>query len=350
MHPIFVELCLTLSKHGFKFLRTYDLGEVEGSCQECGHPIRYEQWFEDLETGEEFVIGSECMFKVYVFSHWRDQIEEKDIENRHLQRAGKWLWIIHRDHYLERIEEEIPQPKDYDKDFKELADDIKRLVFKVRSQIRQEEKEEQRKKLLLERKRTQIMKYKEFFAENNIDYESLNEKERQFVKDIYNLKRKGYTLTQKQGAWFDAIRSGNYNNHKQESNDNSTVNELITKLIKIRDEGLCELNGWELEFIESVANQVSEGRILSERQIECIKKIIGKLVEVSNVSNSYEGRETLPWIVNQIAGIWIQGVVKNIRRETPKAVLCDLVVVNGTEKVFEEVWVPKSQFKEIITL
>ena len=290
-HPIFVDLTMTLAKHGFNFLGTNDLGELDGICQECGHPIRYEQVFEDVQTNEEFTLGSECMFKIYVFYHWHDQIEEKDIENADLQRAGKWLWIAHRDDYIERIDGDLPEPKNYDKDFKKLANDMKKVVMKVRKEIKKELEEEEMKKKQMDLDMRQRMAWRDFIAGLKIDIHRLNQWEMDFLASIHKYQRKGYTLTEKQVAVLEKIK-----NEKSLTNENTIPDKFKEK------------------------------------------------------HKLFIGKKTKTWIINKLAGVWVSGEIVSVEKETLKALLCDIKIQNGTEKTLEQVWIPKSALQEEILL
>lgn len=292
-HKIHIKLCLTLAKHGFSFLGTNKLDKISGICQECGHHIKYEQVFKDTKYGKEYTIGSECMFKIYIFYHWKDQIDESDIENKHLQRAGKWLWIIHRDN-LERIVNDLPQPKDYNRDFKRLLDDLKNLVLKIRGIIKKEIEEEKRKKKKQLRKenrykekRVMVKKVREWVVLQGVDIDKCNDWELKFLATMYKAHMKRWSLSKKQEMIFNKIKGKGSLNTKY-----SVVN-----------------NG---------------------------NKYIGKIIPT--------------WLVKEKTGIEGIGTISYFYRETDLAILCDLMVENSSNEIFKEVWIPKSQILGEISL
>ena len=338
-HEIHIKLCLTLAKHGFKFLGTEDLLLVEGFCQECGHPIRYEQHFEDTQTHDEYIIGSDCMFKIYILSHWKDQIKEKDLENKHLQRAGKWLWIIHRDNYLERISEEIPQPKDYNKNFKQLADDLKVLVLKVRAEIKREVEKEK----IMQRELNKNKNEQRWLDSHSIDINICNDWERNFLDTMYKAYNNGWILSEKQKNTFDKIKNKKNNKQDVETNQNLGSIAIIDDISK--NGKYDQLNEWEKEFMESIDRQVDSGVVLSEKQLSIMQKIDDKLSngEKTEDFKDFIGKKVKPWFINKKTGNWTEGIVKSVKKETNSAILCNVLVEDGLEKILEEVWIPKSQ-------
>jgi len=366
-HEIHVELCLTLVKHGYKFVQTNDLGEMSGFCDECGHPLRYEQIYHDLQTGEVFTIGSDCMFKIYVLHHWGNQVDEKDLENKHLQRAGKWLWIIHRDDYLSRIEDELPQPKDYDKDFKKLADDLKVLVMKERNKIKKEIAEEKRiieekrrQKELEEYNRKQLETAKNWFASEGIDINTCTNWEKNFLNTMQEAYVKNWRLSDKQVTIFNRIKTEKC--IQQDVSNNQSLGSVAIVDIISKKIDYSKLTEWEKGFMESIERQVDLGYSLTQKQLNVMQKIEdkfsnGKKVdeivpintgEISNKINEncggYVGRKINSWLINKLTGIWTEGVVNIVKKETDSAILCNVFVKNGLEEIIvEEKWIPKSQ-------
>ena len=384
-HKIHVKLCLTLVKHGYKFVQTNDLGIPEGFCQECGHLIRYEQIYHDLKTNEVFSIGSNCMFKIYVLDHWRNQINEKDLENKDLQRAGKWLWIIHRDDYLSRIEEDLPQPKDYDNDFKKLADDLKVLVLRIRAKIKKEIAEENR--IAEEEKRQkerevyinrQEQDTQAWFVSEGIDISQCNDWERNFLDTMQEAYKKDWRLSDKQVDIFNKIKINKCIQKDVVSNQNLGSVAIVNDVSKKDD--YSQLNDWEKNFMESIEKQVDLGRLLTQKQLNIMQKIDDKLsngketdeivpIDVDEIVcndreddkgitidvrghavawndnyDGYIGRKVNSWVINKLTGEWNEGIVNFVKKETDSAILCDVFVKNGSGGILvEETWIPKSQ-------
>lgn len=342
-HEIHVDLCMTLAKHGAEFQTTNDLGEMAGFCNECGHPIRYEQIFLDIETDEEYVLGSDCMFKIYVFKYWKEQIEEKDIENKDLQRAGKWLWIINRDHYTDRIEGRLPQPNDCE-NYKELADKLKNLVFKIRREIKTEN--EAKKMSQMEKKSEE--RAKNWFEDNNFDLDQCNEFEKDFLASMYKCYINGWTLSEKQQITFDKIKI-KFSGETQVQEQTATKTDLDLMISSINDR-FDELNSWEKEFMNSITEKQSYSGSLNHnttyKQREVIERISGDLSKKVK-QNEYVGRQTKTWIISQLTGDWNVGTILSVVRTSEKAILCD-VEANGQTLV--EVWIPKSQLSEEVEL
>ena len=356
-HEIHIKLCLTLAKHGFKFLGTWDLGVVEGFCQECGHLIRYEQNFVDVQTKDEYILGSSCMFKIYILSHWRGQISESDLENKHLQRAGKWLWIIHRDGYLNKMDEMLPQPKDYDNNFKKLADDLKVIVLKIRAEIKREIEEEKRReksrKLLkeeVEYKKEHEQDILRWIDSHNININKCNDWERNFLETIYKIEIKGLILSEKQNNKFNMIKNEKGIQQVVEINQNFGSIVIVNEVSKKVD--YSELNEWEKEFMESITQQVDAGRVLSQKQMEKLDKIDEKLSNGKKIEDysDYIGKGVKSWLINDLSGIWMSGTVKSVKKETDAAILCNVMVEDGSELILEEVWIPKSQLIDEVNL
>ena len=360
-HEIHVKLCLMLAKHGFKFLGTNDLETVSGFCQECGHPIRYEQLFKDTKLGNEFTIGSNCMFKIYILSYWRNQIKEIDLENKDLQRAGKWMWIIHRDNYLSRIEGDLPQPKDYDNDFKKLADDLKVLVIKEGHKIKREIAE---KKRIAEKKKRQkeqeeytikqAQNTQTWLESHDIDINKCNDWEKNFLDTMQEAYRKDWRLSDKQVDIFNRIKITKCIQNDVVSNQNLGSVAIANDVSKKVD--YSKLNDWEKNFMESIERQIDLGRALTQKQLNIMQKIDDKLsngkeieeiVPINKINedcSGYIGRKVYSWLINELVGIWTEGVVNFVKKETDSAILCNVFVKNGSEGILiEEKWIPKSQ-------
>ena len=396
-HPIYVDLAIRLVKNGFNFMKMNDLGEVAGICSECGHPIRYEFWYSEKETGEEFSFGSECNYKIYVLLHWQDQITYKDVEDKQLQRAGKWLWILYRDKLITQMKEEeiIPQPKDYGKDYKKLADDMKRLVLRIRSRIKKEIVVKGKMSKVIKRREVEKRGAKEFIKRHGINLAVCSDKEKTFLTTIYRCECNVWTLSDKQQKWFDDIIKRSKNGVVEipviktpVSNIGDVVKQLHNKA------NLNNVNEWELNFINSVFDQVNRGRDLSSKQLNIIEKleikILGvpqktnknsmKLVqhikefetqpikiirepvkqedkEVLNLdganhelTNKYQEKKTKTWVIHEKFGLWTQAVIITVKKETDKAILCNLELENIENGIRNDVWIPLSQLEEIITL
>ena len=350
-NEIHIKLCLTLAKHGFEFLRTNDLESVSGFCQECGHGIRYEQLFKDTKLGNEYIIGSDCMFKIYILSYWRNQIKEKDLENKDLQRAGKWLWIIHRDGYLSRIEGDLPQPKDYDNDFKQLADDLKVLVIKIRVKIKKEIAEE--KRIAIDKKRQkeqdeymnkQAQNIKDWFDSQGIDVNKCNDWERNFLDTMYQAYNKGWSLSDKQIDIFNRIKRKKSNQQGIKTNQNLGSVVVIDKQSEYSNSS--QLNDWEREFMVSIGKLVDSGYVLTKKQLETLDKIERKLSndKLTKDYSCFVGQKISTWFINSLIGNLDEGIVESVKKETNSAILCDVLVGNTLEKnLIEDIWVPKSQ-------
>ena len=289
-HPIYVDLSIRLVKNGFNFIKMNDLGEVAGTCSECGHPIRYEFWYSEKETKEEFSFGSDCNYKIYVLLHWQDQIEYKDVEDKQLQRAGKWLWILYRDKLINQMKEKeiIPQPKDYMKDYKKLADDMKRLVIMIRSRIKKEIVAEEKKLKILKERKVEKKDAKEFIKRHGINLEVCNDKEKHFLTTIFKCEKNMWTLSDKQQKWFDDIIKRSKKGIKETSTPkvNSSGSDSHNVISELHNKAnLSNVNEWELNFIGSVLRQVEDGRNLSTKQQDIIEKLKIKVLGVSQKTN-----------------------------------------------------------------
>ena len=285
------------------------------------------------------------MFKIYILSHWRSQIDESDLENKHLQRAGKWLWIINRDGYLGRVGGELPQPKNYHKDFKRLADDLKVLVLKIRTEIKREIEKERIRQKELDKNRNE----QNWLDSQGIDINKCNDWERNFLDTMYKAYNNGWVLSEKQENRFNKIKNEKSNKQDVEANQNLSSVAIVNDVWKNTDNS--QLNDWEKDFMESITQQVDSGRILSQKQSEILAKIDEKLSsskEVKDYSN-FVGKSVNAWLINELTGNWVSGVVKFVQSETKLAILCDVVVEGDLEKL-EEIWVPKSQLTDDIIL
>lgn len=398
-HPIYVDLSIRLVKNGFNFMRVNDLGEVAGTCSECGHPIRYEFWYSENETGEEFSFGSECNYKIYVLLHWQDQIEYKDVEDKQLQRAGKWLWILYRDKLITQMKEEeiIPQPKDYigvdeegnkTKDYKLLADDMKRLVLRIRSRIKKEIVVKEKKLKAIKQREEEKKGAKEFIERHGINLAVCSDKEKTFLATVYRCEQNLWTLSEKQQKWFDDIikRSKNGVDEKE------SVSKITATVIELHNKAnLSNVNEWELDFIDSVLDQVNDGRNLSPKQLNIIEKLEIRILGVSqgsqgnsvklvqhikefktqtireepkqevkevinldgidyDLTNKYQEKKTKTWVIHEKFSLWTQAVIITVKKETDKAILCNLELENIENGIRNDVWIPLSQLEEIITL
>ncbi|HEC40948.1 MAG TPA: hypothetical protein ENI29_22070 [bacterium] len=261
------------------------------------------------------------------------------MENKHLQRAGKWLWIIHRDNYLGRISKEIPQPKDYNENFKQLADDLKILVLKVRTEIKKEIAKEKR----MQRELGILRNKQKWLDSNGIDINECNDWERNFLDTMYKAYNQGWTLSEKQKNNFDKIK--NKKNNKQDVSTNQNLGSVAIIDDISKNDNYNQLNDWEKEFMESVGQQVDSGRVLSEKQLDIMQKIDDKLSNDEKIEDfkDFIGKKVSAWLINKKTGNWMEGVVKSVKKETDSAILCNVFVEDSLEKVLEEVWIPKSQ-------
>jgi len=347
--PIEITLSLNLAKHGFKFLRTEDLGEMDGICDECKHPIRYENYFLDKQDDIEYIFGSECMFKIYIFSQWRDQITEDQIEDRDLQRAGKWLWIISRDKYSDKIDR-IPEPKDFDYDFKKLADELKKIVFKVRSDIKKEIKAEEKRKERIEIIKKERNKIVEWLNNLEINWKSCNEWEKSFLASIYTKRiRNGYDLSAKQEKTLLKISSRRSQPEQKNIDDDFVENENKTNetvdLLRELSSKKQYLNDWEIEFLDSALKQ-SLTNTLTTKQWDKINQIVDKITEEEKKSE-YINRLVDTWILEKNLNVEFnkEGIITDVEKETDKAILCS-VLNPETKKTFFGIWIPKSTILE----
>lgn len=276
-----IETSMKIANQGFKYLGSEDLGEFgAGICCE-GHLIRYAHTLK-TEDGEEYIFGSLCIYKPYVLKTWMDLVPISDLQDSQLIRAGKWLWIIERDG-LPVNREDIPSPKDFDGDYKALADALKNLALKARKKLKDEKKEEERK-----------------------------------------LKRIRYEIERKQAY-------ENFGGMYPEQD--SLIKKLVLKY-STEGEGM---NNWEREFVASVVGQHRTLKVLSERQVAVIERILNSNFEVSE----FVGKQIREWIIKKHTGRYTKGKIISVNRETQKAVLAKVIVNNGEIIEYEE-WFPKS--------
>lgn len=346
--PIEITLSLHLAKHGFKYLRTEDLGEMDGVCDECKHPIRYENYFLDKKDNIEYIFGSECMFKIYIFYHWKDQIKESQIEDRDLQRAGKWLWIISRDGYSKKIDK-IPEPVDFNYDFKKLADELKRLVIKIRGEVKKKikiEAEKKRQKELLKQERNKVVEWLNY---QEIEWNACNQWEKDFLANIYSkVIRNGYTLSEKQEKSLDKIKAKRNKSNPKIDDDFTENKNKTNETIDLLKELLSKkqyLNNWEIEFLDSALKQ-SFTNSLSTKQWDKINQIVTKISEEEK-KEGYINKLVDTWILEKNLNTEFnkEGIITEVEKETDKAILCS-VLNPETNKTFFGIWIPKSTIKE----
>ena len=343
-HKIYVELSLTLVKHGFSYIGEVELDDLDGKCRECGHQIKYEHWIKDEETDKEYSYGSVCIHKLYVLKYWGEKIKIEDLEDSQLLRAGKWQWVMDRDNYKKWLKDKkIPNPDDY-KNYKDLADSLKRLVFLARRRIKKEEerkaKEEERK-----RKKEKIKnEWEEFIGKHSIDLSLVSQKEKEFLTTVQKYERRGWELSKKQEKWFESIKN---REEKKEYNkiDEEEIEEIekkAEKCIKNWD----KLTNWEQDFVESISEQVQKGRVLSQKQKNTLTKIMNNRF---GSESDFNGKKINPWIINEKFGVWESGAVVSVVRETNKAILAKIRIGN-MQNTRDEVWIPKSQIIDEVIL
>jgi len=338
-NEISVNLSLELVERGFTYIGTNDLGKVDSICQECGHPIRYENIYQD-EQGNEYIYGSECMFKLYILLYWKDEIKGEDVENKQLQRAGKWLWIIHRDGY-KKLVEKIPKPSDFDSNFKLLADELKNIVMSIRNKIKKEEKDERERELNKEIVNRESKKIISWLNSEKINFNSCNDWEKDFISSIYAKRiRFSLSLSDKQRVVLEKIRERRP--LKKPILDVAKVSvtkegyDMLVNIVK--KENLRFLSDFDKEFVRSVAKQIKEKKSISERQFNTINNINEKCKKY----NIYTNKCVSSWLINKKFGLDSVGVIKTIKNSSEKALFCDVIV---GDKVFYDVWIPLSQIK-----
>lgn len=343
-NKIKVDLTMSVAEHGFEFVHEEDLGEVSGVCDECGHPIRYIEWYKDMEDDVEYGIGRTCQFKLYVFKMWRADITKDDLLDKQLLRAGKWLWIIHRDGYLVRIEN-LPSPKDYDS-FSELADALKNLVFRIRAQIKREEAQKKKVEKKVKSNLLAEKQVEDFYTKNGIKIDMCSDKDKNFLKTVQKCQMKGWSLSEKQLKWFENIKERS-EKPVEMTPQKSEQYELVLDLSKKVENFWDNLTNWEQDFITSVSKQVENGRTLSEKQMKFVNKISDKVNGNSSEDEEQDelvGKRLKPWITNKKTGSYsLIVVITSVIRKSAKAVLCNLEVKNGNTYVMNEEWVPFTQ-------
>jgi hypothetical protein len=340
---ISVNLALQLVKNGFQFVRTNDLGKTRRICDECGHKIRYEQVFMDLTCQIEYNFGSDCMFKIYILEQWENDVKEENLENSDLQRAGKWLWVISRDGYADRIE--IPKPSDFDNNYKELADHLKREVMRVRVEIRKENEKQRSEEERKNRVYSQSTKILVWLERAGINWNACNEWEKDFLSSIYSKRiQYGCSLTDKQKGVYQKIKENKNRiteDYEEEKQENQDTIELLED-VQTKDE---LLNGWEQEFIESVIVQSKFGRNLTESQWKKINEIVEKISKDESL-NKYVGKKISSWLMERLDNTETRGIILTTTKETEKAVLCTYNNPETKQNTTIEIWIPKSQIKD----
>jgi len=350
LSKIEVGLTMGLSKHGYDFLGVVDLkethddeleiieGEARGYCQECGNTIRYEMRVKDEKTKNIYVLGRICMFKLYIFHFWKDQIEEKDLENADLLRAGRWLWVLHRD-YRDR-EYELPMPGDYE-NYKDLANAVRSIVFKFRKEEREDLKKERKKKQKLETI-SEVLNYL------GVDGSLCSDIEVEFLLKVHKYMVYGWNLSEKQTNWYKNIKNRK-RGETSEIIDNEKAKKEILELINnmhIWD----SLSKWEKEFVESLSNKINSGRCITKKQYDKLSDVKKKIKKYSE-NYEYSGKKLNPWIVKQKFGEYLDAAISSVKEVREKAIFCDVVIIDGSIRiVHEDVWIPKSQIREEVIL
>jgi len=332
-----IDTSIILATQDFKIIGEVEYDEYgQGSCCE-GHPIKYGIEVSD-EEGNIFIFGNECIAKPFILKHW--ELEPEMINNPDVIKAGKYLWIIARDGLADYIED-IPHPKDLQWDFKKLKEILKEIVVGAKKK---------KNKYLKELKKQEKWKmYEEQFEDNYPEQYNLIE---QLIKKVKRLKDNN--TINLLNSWEKEFIVSVIGQHKTlkvlsekqlsiierlltvakpDKNLDKEINNKITRLINMVD----KFDDYNTEFIFSIQRQFYDKGTLTEKQLNHMDKIL----DGDNELQQYVGREMRSWITEKKVGIsGVRGKIVSVLRKTGMAIQCNFEV-NG--EIFDDVWIPISQ-------
>ena len=98
----------------------------------------------------------------------------------------------------------------------------------------------------------------------------------------------------------------------------------------------------QLDTMQKIDDKLSNGKEIDEIIPIKVDEIVSN--EINENYSDYIGRKVNSWLINELTGIWIEGIVNFVKNETDLAILCNVFVKKGLDEVLvEEKWVPKSQ-------
>jgi len=339
MPNVNIEVSILLSTQDFKIVGDVEYDKFgDGMCVE-GHRIKYGIEIVD-EDNNIYVFGNQCVAKPFILKQWK--LKPEMLDNPDVMKAGRYLWIIARDG-LDDYVGEIPHPEDLDWDFEELKKRLKTIVFGAKRT-----KKVEIKKMMKQEKMKRRMR----------QFKTVNTKQCELVnKLIIKIKRlKENNMVGILNSFYKEFIVSVIGNHqelkilsekqmtiiekiivlKEEAEVKGSLNDKITKVINLVD----ILGDWDKKFIFSLQSQYYEKGTLSEKQ----KNKLDEILERNEQFKEYIGGKMTTWITEQKVGIsGVHGIVKYVKAmaKSGKAVL---VVYEVEEKLYEN-WIPISHIK-----
>ncbi len=339
-----IEVSILLSTQEFKIVGDVEYDSFgDGVCAE-GHPIKYGIEIED-EHKNIYVFGNQCIAKPFILKQWK--LKLKMLDNPDVMKAGRYLWVIARDG-LEDYIDDIPHPKNLNWDFKELKNRLKTIVLgakKVKKvKIKELMKQERMKSKIEYFKNTHKKQYELI---NNL-ISKIKRLKKNNTLGILNDFYRGFIVSVigqhhelKVLSEKQMVIIGKILQLKEEAEVKGNLNDKITKAISLVD----VLGEWDKNFIFSLQSQYYEKGTLSEKQ----KNKLDEILEKNEQFKEYIGKEMTTWITEQKVGIsGVHGIIKSIKTmaKSGKAVLA-VYEIEG--KLYEN-WVPISQVIKISKL
>ncbi len=102
----------------------------------------------------------------------------------------------------------------------------------------------------------------------------------------------------------------------------------------------------EKHFLESIARQIQQWEILSEKQFKWIKDIKKRIHNGSTTYDQWVNRKICNEFIKSKFGTEKSGMIIAYHYRTNKAINCDLVILEGKKQarsIIKEAWIPISQ-------
>lgn len=219
--PSYLNKMVSTGQANFSIERVYYSGQGE-RCQSgnCNHRIHNVFVLKDNDTGEEFLVGSECVKKYgngidTLVTYWKNRLEKA-------KRAAMW---------------------------------------KAKKRTWADEKEE-KKRQSIEAHRAEL----EFIAQY------LELKPSNFLESIQNVIENGWNMSEKQRAVLDRIMTEtNFAQLEEEAKRNEERFEEVLELIEVLDHVRWGFHPGQSTF-RSIREQFAERGSLTDKQVEKLKK------------------------------------------------------------------------------
>jgi len=339
-----IDTSLYLATTDFKIVGDVDYGEFgAGRCTE-GHPIRYGI---EVEDGEEnvYVYGNTCIYKPFVLKHWN--LKPKMLEDENVAKAGRNLYIIARDELADYVNE-VPHPKDFDYNFGQLNKELIKIVKKAKIQ---------RNTVLKEQlKQAKFRKQYDDFNKKNREQALLLKKLSEKVKQLRIDNKLGLLSKWEKTEFIPSIVSQHKNlrilSEKQLSIIQRIIDYKIAKVTGLDIEvskaftrilkpvTFKKLDQKNKDFILSLQNYFYKYGQLTPKQLKVFKRILS---QSDGALNKYKGMKVNPWLIEQKTGFDDHGYITEIEVETEKALLCIVKLQKNGE--FKG-WIPKKMIIE----